>query len=96
MRSLDKHSPLKKKCTRGYLLWTRQLSIGQNSVIIFCEIGTIKIEKSTRNNGIIMSLYVETSKINHCSNLNEKIITDNKKFSKTVTQFFSDKVLSTK
>ena len=43
-----------------------------------------------------MSLYVETSKINHCSNLNEKIITDNKKFSKTVTQFFTDKVLSTK
>ena len=43
-----------------------------------------------------MSLYVETSKINHCSNLNEKIITDNKKFSKTVTQFFTGKVLSTK
>ena len=42
-----------------------------------------------------MSLYVKTSKINHGSNLNEKIITDNKKFSKTVTQFFSDKVLST-
>ena len=54
------------------------------------EIGPMKIEKSIRHYCVSL---LRGIKKNHYSNLNEKNITDNKKFSKMVTPFLSDKVL---
>ena len=101
MRSLEKHAPLKKKHIRGKHLpfMNKELSkaIMHRSKLRNNFLGHRSNEnrkKVFETTEYYVSLLRRIKK-NYYSNLNEKNITDNKKFWKAVTPFLSDEVLPT-
>ena len=94
MRNLEKHAPLKKKYIRGNHLRFMNKELFK-AVMHRSKLRNNFLELRSNRNRIYCVSLLRRIKKNYYSNLNEKNITDDKKFWKTVTPFLSDKVLST-